>query len=524
MPRISHGSTISLETVRANMAASEALNAALESPVVLAPPRRLTQFGYLFPQLQTDDHLLQAGADTIANLQRLGASMRDTTPTDARYSHIPAAYTYLGQFIDHDITLEAISDTFLALDDPTVLSVEQVLQRIENRRTATLDLDSVYEPHAQFDGEQMRLGAVSVVGKPVPGKDANNDLPRSGRDPNDPRFDRFALIGDARNDENLNIAQLHLAFLRAHNAIVDAGHSWDNARRILRQLYQWIVVNDFLVRIAGREIVHAVKAGNRFFDPPSGEFFMPLEFSVGAYRFGHSMVRAAYEYNVYMNSAAGAFLPGSLELLFTYTALSGQLGDGNGFDTLPEYCVIQWENFINPLVNPTRRIDTRLVEPLYHLRDEVGHELPGFLASLATRNLLRGYKLRLPTGQAVAAQMNLPVLDAADLRDLIAANADLAGLDEADQAALNTAGFDTRTPLWFYVLAEAELLEDGLRLGPAGGTLIAEVLIGLARRSADSFFNLGPDWNPSELRDDLQRPVNPDYHLMALLRLAGVHS
>ena len=524
MPRISHGSAISLEKLRANLAAIEALNESLGSPVVLAPPRRLTRFGYLFPDLQADEHLLPPGADTIANLKHLGASMRDMTPDDDRNSRIPSAYTYFGQFVDHDITLEALSDTFLALDDPTILSSEQVLQRIENRRTATLDLDSVYEPQAQFDGERMRLGKVTPMGKPVPNKDENNDLPRSGRDANDPRFDRFALIGDARNDENLNIAQLHLAILRAHNAIVDAGHSWDGAQRILRQLYQWIVVNDFLVRITGQDIVNSVKAANRFFDPGEGEFFMPLEFSVGAYRYGHSMVRQAYQYNLYIHSKNGAVLKGTLDQLFTYTALSGQLGTGDGYDTLPEFCVIEWENFINPLVNPARCIDTRLVEPLYHLRDELGIELPGILASLATRNLLRGYKLRMPTGQAVASRMNLPVQTESDLRELIAANADRANLSAEDKDALINAGFDKRSPLWFYILAEAELVQNGMQLGPVGGTLIAEVLIGLVRRSADSIFNMGPGWNPSHLSQQMKRPMNPNYHLMALLRLAGVHS
>jgi hypothetical protein len=524
MPRISHGSAISLEKLRANLAAIEALNESLGSPVVLAPPRRLTQFGYLFPDLQGEEHLLLPGAETVANLKRLGASMRDMTPDDDRNSRIPSAYTYLGQFVDHDITLEALSDTFLALDDPTLLSSEQVLQRIENRRTATVDLDSLYEPQAQFDGERMRLGKVTAMGKPVPNKDENNDLPRSGRDANDPRFDRFALIGDARNDENLNIAQLHLAFLRAHNAIVDAGHSWDGAQRILRQLYQWIVVNDFLVHIAGKDIVNSVKRANRFFDPADGEFFMPLEFSVGAYRYGHSMVRQAYQYNVYIHSKSGAVMEGTLDQLFTYTALSGQLGTGDGYDTLPEICVIEWENFVNPLINPARCIDTRLVEPLYHLRDELGIELPGILASLATRNLLRGYKLRLPTGQAVASRMNLPVQAESDLRELIAANADRASLSTEDKTELLNAGFEKRSPLWFYILAEAELAQNGLRLGPVGGTLIAEVLIGLVRRSADSIFNMAPGWNPSQLSEQMKRPMNPNYHLMALLRLAGVHS
>ena len=520
MPRLSHGATTSLESVQAAMSAISALNLNLGSPVMLAAPRRLTAFDYMFQDLQGDENLLPAGAATIANLQLLGATMVDTTPANASNADIPAAYTYLGQFIDHDVTLETMSDLLGDLTDPAVLPKVSVLQRIKNQRTATLDLDSVYEPPAPFVGERMLLGPVSAEGHPVTA-DREMDLPRAARD-SDPRFDRFALIGDARNDENLIVAQLHVAFLKAHNAIVARGHNGHNARRILRQLYQWIVVEDFLRRVAGSAIVDRVLAeGNRFFTPDDANFFLPLEFSVAAYRFGHSMVRAEYDFNRNFG-ANGVQGSGSLDFLFTFTALSGQLGFGAGADTLPENWVIEWQNFVNPTPNPVRRIDTHLVDPLFRLRNETCNPLAGLAAKLAARNLLRGYKLRMPTGQAVAGKMGVAPLAPDVLMTLILANADRAGLSAADQDALRLSGFDTHTPLWFYILAESEIAEDGAHLGQVGGTIVAEVLIELVRRSADSIYASGNDWTPAQLGEELQMPISAEFTLRDLLELAGV--
>ncbi|MCB0058257.1 MAG: hypothetical protein KDE45_14565, partial [Caldilineaceae bacterium] len=149
MPRMTHGSKVSLEAVQAAVTAISALNNGIANPIVLAAPRRLTEFGYMFEDLQADPaNLLPQGSTTVENLKRLGETMRDTDPgnTAGDNGEVPAAYTYLGQFIDHDITLETLSDSFGNLDDPTVLSLLEVLQRIKNQRTATLDLDSVYDP------------------------------------------------------------------------------------------------------------------------------------------------------------------------------------------------------------------------------------------------------------------------------------------------------------------------------------------------------------------------------------------
>ncbi len=198
---------------------------------------------------------------------------------------------------------------------------------------------------------------------------------------------------------------MHVAFLRAHNQLVEGGQRFGEARRTLRQHYQHIVLNDFLKRIVDEQIVDETIEQNRVFDPDPDQVFMPLEFSVAAYRFGHSMVRAAYNFNLNFNlSGDPDTTPATLELLFTFSALSGQLGN---FETLPDNWIIQWENLVpaGKAFDRTRRIDTKLVEPLFQLTDLRGRPRQEDRARLAVRNLLRGYLLRLPTGQAVAGAL-----------------------------------------------------------------------------------------------------------------------
>ena len=208
-------------------------------------------------------------------------------------SRIPAAYTYFGQFVDHDVTLEANSASLPDLLDPDLapLGRSQIRENIRNTRTAALELDSVYGPPAPRNGDRMEIGKVDESGGRPPGKNDFNDLPREPRR-RLPEHDRAALTGDPRNDENLVIAQLHVAFLRAHNRLVGQGKTFGEARRTLRRHYQHIVLHDFLKKIADPQIVDETIQENRVYDPRDERFFLPLEFSVAAYRFGHSMVRA----------------------------------------------------------------------------------------------------------------------------------------------------------------------------------------------------------------------------------------
>lgn len=508
MPRLRHGSVFTIEQFRT--ARDAIAERSEDSPLgfaVIAQPIDMQDFGFLLPGLQNDaDNLLPESPQTRNALVDLGRAMQ---AGGGGNSAIPAAYTYFGQFVDHDITFDLVSADLPELLDPglTPLKLAEIRKKIRNARTATLELDSVYGAPARRDGAKMRIGKVAPSGGRPQGKDDFNDLLRRPRRPN-PERDREALIGDPRNDENLVVAQLHLAFLRAHNRLVEEqGEDFTGARSLLRQHYQHIVLHDFLKKIVDPQIVDETIKSNHVYTPDEDRVFMPLEFSVAAYRFGHSMVRGRYNFNVNFPQA-------TLIDLFTFTALSGQLGE---FDTLPEIWIIEWENFVDVGTSFTRArsIDTRLVEPLFELPDVQGIPQQGDAARLAVRNLLRGYLLRLPTGQAVARRLRQRLQGVRDI-PVLSAQQIMSGVQNQQQVqVLQQAGFLERTPLWYYILAEAAVLEEGERLGPVGGTIVAEVLVGLARRSANSILRRN-NWQPT-----LPSAQQGMFTLADLLRFSG---
>jgi hypothetical protein len=522
MPRLLHGATITLDAFRNATEAVAERSADVPLAFAAALPADVQDFDFLFPGLQRKpDNLLPEARETRDNLIRLGQTMRDTGGADSGDSRIPAAYTYFGQFVDHDVTLETASATTDQLIDPNLvpLPLDEIRTRIRNLRTATLDLDNVYGFPAPRNGPRMGIGQVTKLNQTAKpglrplGKDDDNDVPREGRS-TDITHDRAALIGDPRNDENLVIAQLQVAFLRAHNALIDLGKNFRQARRILRQHYQHIVLADFLPRICDPAIVREIlKNGNRIYNTFSEPFFLPLEYAVAAYRFGHTMVRADYDFNLNFNTSGEPnTFPATLGLLFTFTALSGELG---GTDTVPENWIIEWENFVDAggPFNKARRLDPKLVEPLFQLPKMDGVPEPGDKGRLAVRNLLRGYLLRIPTGQAVARAVKLRWNDIS----ILSPEQVVEGAASAEQAAvLREAGFHKRTPLWYYILAEAAVFGRGQRLGPVGSILVAEVLIGLVRRSEDSILRT-PGWKPT-----LASTRRGKFDLADLLRFAGV--
>lgn len=480
MARLGHGQRLTTTQLEGVQAQVQAINESVPAPFAVVSGPVLHEFDYLFLNLQNKPAaLLPVTPQTVQDLIALGDTMMDpVVPGGGGDSTIPAAYTYFGQFVDHDITLEVDSVNLGDISSPALQPAPLADARaLKNLRTATLDLDSVYGAPAPRAGDKMVVNTVSSSGGRPPGKDEFNDVPRKPGSA-DPAIDREALIGDGRNDENLIIAQLQVAFLRAHNAIVDRGHNFDSARTLLRQHYQWIVLHDFLPRICDPKIVKRTLKANRVFDPKPSRFFMPLEFTVAAYRFGHSMIRDQYDHNLNFRAA-------SLGTLFTFTALSGQLGN---FPTLPEIWIIQWERFLgNAPANVARTIDTKLVEPIFQLPDTFGVPMTGIAARLAVRNLLRGFLLRMPTGQAVAKAIGATALTPPEILG--------AAANPEQQKILKSAGFHKRTPLWFYILAEASRTKRG-HLGEVGSTLVAEVLVGIARRSEDSILDT-PKWKPT---------------------------
>ena len=426
-------------------------------------------FWYMFEGLQYDDKArLETSAETVKKLRALGETMIEEQAIRPNV-FVPAIYTFFGQFVDHDITLE-MGSSKIALNNASPLSLDEVHHQIVNSRSPDLDLDQVYGPDLKgnmaprYKEEQLLLDPVPGSDK-APRKDLLNDLPRNG--------DGVALVGDPREDANIVLSQLHVAFMKAHNVLVKGGLKFEAARETLCQHYQWIVLNDFLKRIADPIIVDKVRYRQPKFFRPKGKFFMPLEFSGAVYRFGHSKVRAAYDGFNAPNQG------GDLGLLFSRAR-----------QPLTSDWVIDWTHFVKPETNMIRPrpIDTLLTELLFTL-------LPAqvidkdFEPNLAIRNLLRGYILRLPTGQAVANYMASDGISPMT-RD------DMNSVPEIQYKVLEDTGLIDNTPLWFYILAEAWHSNKGQHLGPVGSTIVSEVLIGVLRNSTYSILK-EPDWRPT---------------------------
>jgi hypothetical protein len=265
------------------------------------------------------------------------------------------------------------------------------------------------------------------------------------------------------------------------------------------------VLREFLPSIVDATVLQEVLAdGPKSFTFADGKPFMPVEFAVGAYRFGHSQVRERYDYNrVFNGGGPPALADGTLGLLFAFTGKSGFLPP-NTHDTLPSNWVADWRRFFDfgraDLVNKTRKLDTRISLQLHELPSpSVAAEPP---EALPVRNLFRGARVGLPTGQAVAGSIGAPVLDEAALT---------AG-PQGD--VLRQFGFERETPLWYYVLKEAEH-GGGERLGPVGSRIVCEVFVGLLRGSPHSFLSEDPGWTPT------LGPTPGNFSVADMIRLTG---
>jgi len=485
------------------------------------------------PPADFDDAALVKLATAMISPPELGKDGKPTvTPEteidDEENFGLPAGYTYFGQFVDHDITFDPLS-SLVRLNDPDGLT---------DFRSPALDLDSLYgrgpeDVPYMYDpsGRKFLLGDRDLTGATSDGGAIvalTKDLPR---------FRGRAIIGDKRNDENVIVSQIQGLFLRFHNFLADSNPdlSFLEVQRLVRWHYQWLIIFDYLPRIIGRARVaqilpHILGTDSIYEDRPQlhfycprNESFMPIEFSGAAYRFGHSMVRPIYRLSF-------ADLTVSVDI----TNLGGRKpvfapnpNDGlNGFQEFDAKNGIDWRLFfdtpdhpITPLtknksrVQPAYKIDTSLVNPLGFLPEfsRPGSNDPiGAINSnsLAFRNLKRGVTLQLPSGQAVARFMGLTPLPDEKLR---VGKANVDGLEGNPTIADIDPSFAGKAPLWFYVLAEAfnewknladsETTDDGKNsrhtiLGPVGGRIVGEVLIGLILNDNDSFLAMDPTWTP----------------------------
>jgi hypothetical protein len=414
-----------------------------------------------------------------------------------------AGTTFIGQFMDHDMTFDTSSQ----------LGVRTEPRRSRNAREPAFNLDSVYgegpigslKLYDQQDRIKLKIESGGLF----------EDLPRGA--------DNVAVIADPRNDENIVIAGLQAAFILFHNRTVDhvrrngtdpaftawrrreeAADVFEEARRLTTWHYQWMILHEFLPQMIGAPMVSAILgSGRRFYRPPHGEAFIPVEFQGAAFRFGHSMVRPSYRANLAGDGGAPFFAlifqPGQVGSLDP-ADLTGRARASRRF--------IGWQTFFDfgdGEVRPNKRIDTTLSTPLFDLPvPTISGFTLGSTTSLPQRNLLRHLTWNLPSGQSIARAMGVPALSAADLDEL-------RGLG---------VGFETSTPLWYYILKEAQVMHDGLHLGPVGGLIVGEVIIGLLQTDPDSYVVQKPDWRPTlPARNGV---VTGEFRMVDFLTFAGV--
>ncbi len=520
------------------------------------PPAEFTE-AELAP-LAADDAMLSS-PETTGNDERPKATPENELDIEENFD-IPAGYTYVGQFIDHDITFDPVSQLD-RLNDPEALT---------DYRTPRLDLDSVYgrgpadQPYL-YDFSQEDRAAKFVLGRPL----TFGQQPSPAHDL--PRLNGCAVIGDKRNDENVIVSQFHGAMLKFHNAMVDALPARTPFEAVAQQVrwhYQYAVINDFLRRICGdavlKDVLPHFRTGKTPFEAPPrlhcyhwrNEAFMPIEFSVAAYRFGHSMVRPIYRLNKELD-LGGPAVDEHASLQGRHLIFAGVSSRAlNGFREFPADWDIDWSLFFGTpdrrashqgksRVQPSYKIDSSLVNPLGFLPEfceRPTHEdrltAANFRAkakdserpNLALRNLMRGAAIGLPSGQAVARAMGLPAWDGSRL--LIGKAAFEEGQLKARRLDDVAHHLSACTPLWAYILAEAttqwhdEITARGLtgeaanlvgtRLGPVGARIVAETLVGLILADSHSFLAQDPNWVPAAGWG------GADFGFESLLKVAGL--
>ncbi|MFZ6647143.1 peroxidase family protein [Undibacterium sp. TJN25] len=477
--------------------------------------------------------------------------------------YVPAGYTYLGQFVDHDLTLDTTST--LNPNDPTPPT---------NLRTPAFDLDCVYGdgPAAQPylyepDGATLKVGwCFDDPAKPdlIRNQDADGKISATGR----------AIIGDKRNDENSIVSQIQLAFIKYHNAMVKHFSTknpglkgavlFSTARQEVRWSYQRMLVEDYLKRIIEKPVYQQfasawAEQGDSAYKlyPPELRSRIPLEFAGAAYRFGHSMVRIGYR----MNTTTA--LP-----VFEFSGVSDK--SLAGFQPLPSSHVIDdWGRFFpapdrkelwpgvqvdnntgqeqikvsnggRPVVRLqfAYKIDPSLTGSLGDLPASISdfdgskkrplhqdHKGP----ALSLLNLRRGNKFQLASGQRFAEAIGV------DQASMLKNTELKIRVPSGDKWTFEDfpAGLRQRTPLWLYILAEAQrgivrawadpngnksqpVTEDFFmkdvgawtQLGPVGGRIVMETFFGLLDADPRSYINAAPvEWKPVVFEEKPHLPL-----------------
>jgi hypothetical protein len=360
-------------------------------------------------------------------------------------SNVAAGWPFFGQFIAHDITADR--SPLVDRADPA---------RLRNFRVPRANLEGVYGTGP--------IGSPYLFRKDDPAKlllgPSGADVPRN--------HEGIALIGDPRNDAHLFTSQMLVAFIDLHNRLVDRLRDdevaesvvFDEARRAATWHYQYVILREFLPGLIGAALTAELLDDGPQLYRLDEDPCIPFEFADAAYRYGHAQIRDRYQVNAHFGP-----VPVFPDLL--------------GFGPVSLRHTVDWALQIDiedqVPAQRSKRIDSRLPASLIALPTRISGSEPGTdYASLANRDLQRGHAVGLPSGETVARRLGVPVLSGAQI-----------GLRW------------TETPLWFYILKEAEALHDGDQLGPVGGRIVGEVLVGIIDSDPESFRSLEPDWTPT---------------------------
>lgn len=420
------------------------LSPARANVVSIDAPIGPAKYGRMFPELPS----FRADEEFLHALGRTGGvcDCGDVEDTADSLAEAAAGWPIFGQFVAHDITA-----------DRSILRSQADTSALRNARSPQLNLEALYGDgpvghpflYQRDDPASFLLG--------VDGADVQRNA------------EGTAIIGDPRNDSHMLMSQLHLAMLKAHNRFVDEARKngvaenrvFEEAARRLCWSYQWVVLHEFLPSLAGQALVdEVVRDGPRWFRPRH-DAFIPLEFADAAYRYGHSQIRHRYR----LNSATDP-VPLFPDLL--------------GFRPVPREHRVDWTLFFDPSDRKTagrsKKIDGKLVRSLIELPLAVTGECEiEDYHSLAVRDLQRGQGVGLPSGEAVARHMDVEPLT-------------------PEQVGIAASGWKSETPLWYYILREADVRTGGERLGPVGGRIVTEVLLGLIDADPLSFRRMDPQW------------------------------
>jgi Animal haem peroxidase len=404
-----------------------------------APLGEAGRYGRMFdlPALEVDDTLLH-GIGSAGGFCDAGEGEED--------ARVEAGWPFFGQYVAHDLTA-----------DRSPLRAHVDVGALRNVRSPRANLESLYGGGP--------VGSPYLFSRRDPAKLLENDgdVPRN--------VEGVTVIGDPRNDVHAFMSQMQVAFIRAHNRLVDRLRAdgvadddlFDEARRALGWHYQWLIVNEFLPGLVGEELVEEVLRDGPRHHRPDPEPFVPVEFADAAYRYGHSQIRQLYQLRP----------DGPRAPVFPDLIGFGPIGDRK----------VDWSLLFDvpghPPAQRSKPIDGRLPRSLIELPQAItGAVEEEAYRSLAARDLERGLGTGLPSGEAVARAIGAEPLT-------------------ADEVGLAEHGWAGETPLWLYVLRESAVRHGGDRLGEVGGRIVTEVLVGIIGADPESYLALDPEWTPT---------------------------